>query len=196
MTIIEDWAKLFDTTPEEWEFWKKEVGTSSKVIMAGPSRIIGLVDLTEIKEDLEWESYGKCSKPTKNMGGNFVFDGGMYGTYFLSVIYPMLSESVEATRVEGGLLFKLTEDFAVGIGERLNHEEFYYNDEGVMFVEYDWWETKDKWKTTVTQKEFVKWENNVAKRKHTGVTHVWDEKIYRFEFFFEIEEEFSDMMLI
>ena len=196
MTIIDDWAKIFGTTVEKWDFWKREVGSDKKIIMAGPSRIIGLVDLTKIKEKLEWKSYGKSSEPTKKMEGNFVFNKHMYGTYYLSVIYPLLSEAVEITIYKGGILFKLTEDVAVGIGERLNHEEFYYNDEGVMFVEYDWWETKDEWKTTVTEKEFVKWENNVAKRKHGGKTHIWEEKIYRFEYFFEEEEDFGDMMQV
>ena len=196
MTIVEEWAKIFGTTLEKWGFWKREVGASDKIIMAGPSRILGLVDLTKITESIEWVSYGKCSEPTKKMDGNFLFDSGMYGVCFLRDIYPLLSETVEVTRYKGGILFKLTEDIAVGIGERINHKEFYYNDEGVMFVEYDWWETKDEWKTTVTEKEFVKWENNVAKRKHAGKSHVWNEKIYKFEYFFEEEEDFGDMMMI
>jgi len=196
MTIIEEWAKLFDTTPEKWDFWKREVGASDKIIMAGPSRILGLVDLTKITENIEWTPYSKCSEPTKKMNGNFLFDGNMYGVYFLRVIYPLLPETVGVTKYKEGILFKLTEDIAVGIGGRINHEEFYYNDEGVMFVEYDWWETKDEWKTTVTEKEFVKWENNVAKRKHKGKTYVWNETIYKFEYFFEDEEEFGDMMQI
>lgn len=202
MTIIEEFCKIvLDSKDvkadiEDFEFWREQHNITDKVIIAGPSRIIGLVDLSKIDDISGWETYSKCSEPSKKMKGNFVFKGGMYGTHFLGYIYPMLSESVEVTRYKHAIFFKLTEDVAVGIAENINHEEFYYNDEGVMFVEFDWWETKDEWKTTVTKKEFVKWKNDVAKRKHEGKTYEWYEEIYKFERFFEEEEEFGDMMTI
>ena len=196
MTLIEEWIKVLKTTTDDWEFWKGENYVSDKIIIAGPSRIIGLVDLTKIDDIGEWKIYEKLSEPTKKMVGNFVFENGMYGINFLKDIYPMLSESVEVTKYQESMLFKLTESIAVGIGCKVMNDDFYCNDEGVMFVEFDWTETKDEWKTTTTDKEFVKWENDVAKRKHSGKGLVWYEEVYRFEYFFEEEEDFGDMMLL
>ena len=196
MTLVEDFAKIFKATEEDLEFWKNENNLSDKIIIAGPSRIIGLFDLTKCDDVGEWESYEKCSEPTKKMCGNFVFNGGMYGISWLRDIYSMLPETVDVTRYRKGILFKITEDIAVGIGEKRNNKDFYYDDEGVMFIEYDWTETKDEWKTTTTDKEFIKWENNMAKRKHSGKGLIWYEEVYRFEKFFEDEEDWGDMMLL
>ena len=196
MTLIEDFVKIFFMTEEDLMFWKSENNLNDKIIIAGPGRIIALIDLTKCYDIGEWKSYEKCSEPTKKMCGNFVFEDGMYGITFLRDIFPMLSESVEVTIYCKAILFKITEDIAVGIGHKVMVDDFYYNDEGVMFVEFDWTETKDDWKTTTTDKEFVKWENNVAKRKHSGKGLVWYEEVYRFEKFFEDEEDWGDMMLL
>jgi len=196
VTFIEEWAEIFNTTEDDFESWKAENYVSDNIMIAGPSRIIGLVDLTKIDDIGEWLAYDKHSVPTKKMVGNFVFEGNMYGITFLRDIYPMLSESIEVTKYKESILFKITENIAVGIGCKVNVDDWYYNNEGVMFVEYDWTETKDEWKTTTTDKEFVKWENNMAKRKHSGKGLVWYEEVYRFEYFFEEEEDWGDMMLL
>lgn len=196
MTVKEKWAKIFNTTETDWEYWKKEHGCSEKLIIAGPSRIVGLLDLSKISEDIEWKMYGKYSEPTKKMNGNFLFKNGMYGVSWLRDIYPMLSESVEVGRYREAILFRITDDIAVGIGEKITGEGFYYNDEGVMFIEFDFEETKEEWRHTTKAKEFIKWENNMAKRKHSGKAHNWYEEVYRFEKFFEEEEEMGDFMLI
>lgn len=197
MTLKEKWAKIFNTTETDWEYWRKEHGCSEKLIIAGPSRIIGLINLSKFNKNIEWKMYGKCSEPTKKMKGNFVFDGGMYGITWLRDIYPELPESLEVARYNGGILFKINEDIAVGIGDKITGDEFYYNDEGVMFIELKFEETKEEWRTTTTAKEFIKWDNNMAKRKHGGSKlHEWFEDVYRFEYFFEEEEEMGDFMLI
>jgi len=196
VTFIEEWAEIFNTTEDDFESWNAENYVSDNIMIAGPSRIIGLVDLTKIDDIGEWLAYDKHSVPTKKMVGNFVFEGNMYGITFLRDIYPMLSESIEVTKYKESILFKITENIAVGIGCKVNVDDWYYNNEGVMFVEYDWTETKDEWKTTTTDKEFVKWENNMAKRKHSGKGLVWYEEVYRFEYFFEEEEDWGDMMLL
>ena len=189
MTIIEDFVKVCCTTKEDLIFWTKENNLSDKIIVAGPSRMTGLVDLTKLDDVLEWKSYGKCSEPTKKMDGNFVFDGHMYFIPYLRIVYPMIPETVEITRYKILILFKLTDGIALGICETLLAEGFYYNDEGVMFVPYDWEDTKDK--------EFVKWIDNVARKEHGDSTvRNWYEEIYKFEKFFEEEEEMGDMMLL
>ena len=189
MTLIEDFAKLFKTTEEDLRFWNKENRLNNKIIIAGPSSRIGLIDLTKTDDIGEWKSYEKISEPTKKMDGRFVFDEQMYFIPYLRIIYKMLPETVEVIRHSIAILFKITDDIAVAISENGVEEDFYYNNEGVMFIPYDWEDTKDK--------KFVKWENNVAKREHGDSTvHTWEEEIYRFEYFFEEEEELGDMMLL
>ena len=187
--FIEDFSIAFATDLEKWKFWKEEVGSSSKLIIAGPSRIVGLLDLTLIEEDLEWTTYSIESIPTNKMKGNFVFDGRMYSMDFLKKVYHFLSESFEVARLNEAILFKLTETVALGLAEKKTNEDFYYNDEGVMFVEEEFEKLDKKWKTVTKAKEFIKWENNMAKRKHSGKAQVWYEEVYRFEKFFEIEED-------
>ena len=196
MSLIEKFSIAFATDLEKWKFWKEEVGSSSKLIIAGPSRIVGLLDLTSIEEDLEWTIYSIESKPTNKMKGNFVFDGRMYSIDFLKKIVQFLPESVEITRLNEAILFKLTETVALGLAEKRTNDEFYYNDEGVMFVESDFEELANSWKTVTTAKEFIKWENNMAKRKHKGKGNVWYEEVYKFEKFFIEEDEMGDFMLI
>lgn len=196
MTILEDFAKICKSTEKDLKFWKEENNLNDKIIIAGPSRIIGLIDLTKCDDIGEWITYGKLSEPTKKMVGNFVFEGNMFGVSFLRDIFSMLSESVEITLYKESILFKITESVSIGIGHKIAVDDWYYNDEGVMFVEFDWTETKDEWKTTTTDKEFIKWENGVAKRKHSGKGLVWYEEVYRFEYFFEEEEDWGDMMLL
>ena len=195
MTLIERFAEVFHTTEKDLMFWKKEHMLTDKIIIAGPSRIIGLIDLNKIDDDIEWTTYEKNSDPTKKMKGNFIFKGGMYGIRWLKDIYSMLSETVEAARYNIVILFKITEDIAVGIGEKRTHEDFYYDDDGVMFIEWDFEKRKEEWRTVSKAKEFIKWENNMAKRKHTGKANIWYEEVYRFEKFFEEEEEWGDMMM-
>ncbi len=195
MTIIEEFTECFNASPDDWKFWKGEHNSSDKLIIAGPSRIVGLIDLNKIKEDIEWKTYSKESEPIKKMAGNFVYNNGMYSIDFLRKMFSMLPETVEVARHSGAILFKLTEDIAVGLGEKRTSVDFYYNNEGVMFVESNF-EDSDSWKTTPTEKEFIKWNNKVAKRKHRGKgTHVWYEEVYKFERFFEEEEEWGDMMM-
>ena len=195
--LIEDFCKVGFTTLDYWEKWKEENPCSNKIIIAGPSRIIGLIDLTKIDEEINWESYGKNSEPTKKMKGNFVFDGKMYGIRWLRQIFPMIPETVEVATYVDSIVFRLTDDVALGIGEKRLNEDFYYNDEGVMFVEVDFEERQESWRTVTKAKEFIKWEDGVAKRKHKGHNlQTWYEEVYRWEYFFEIEEEMGDMMLL
>ena len=196
MSLIEKFSIAFATDLEKWKFWKEEVGSSSKLIIAGPSRIVGLLDLTLIEEDLEWATYSIESIPTNKMKGNFVFDGRMYSMDFLKKIVQFLPESVEIARLNEAILFKLTETVALGLAEKITNDEFYYDDDGVMFVESDWEELSDNWKTVTTAKEFIKWENNMAKRKHKSKSNVWYEEVYKFEKFFIEEDEMGDFMLI
>lgn len=195
MTIIENFTKCFNTTPDDWKFWKSENGSSDKIIIAGPSRIVGLLDLNKFDEEFEWETYSKESAPNKKMAGNFVYNGGMYSIDFLRRMFPMLPETVEVARHKEGIFFKLTDDVALGLAEKRTDVNFYYNNEGVMFVESVWTNEKgETWLTVPTEKEFIKWDGKMAKRKHTGKAHIWYEEVYKFENFFEEEEEWGDMM--
>lgn len=197
MNLIEKFSIAFGMTMEEWDFWKREEErVCDKLIIAGPSRIVGLIDLNQL-EEIEWKEYSIESKPTKKMKGDFVFDGGMYSIDFLKKIFQFLSESFEVARVREAIMFKLTEDIALGLAEKRKGDGWYYNDEGIMFVEWEFEGLSDKWKTVTTDKEFIKWENNVAKREHKGHNlRTWYEEVYRFEKFFEEEEEWGDMMQI
>lgn len=196
MNFVEKFTKAFGTTVENWEFWKGEMNINNdKLIIAGPSNIIGLIDLTKF-EEVEWKTYSIESKPTNKMKGDFVFDGGMYSMHFLKQLWGFLSESFEVARVREAILFKLSETVALGLAEKKNGEGFYYNDEGIMFVEWDFKIVDKKWNSVTTAKEFIKWKNNMAKRKHKGSSHIWYEEVYRFEKFFEEEEEMGDFMLI
>jgi len=196
MDLIEKFSIAFATDLEKWKFWKEEVGSSSKLIIAGPSRIVGLLDLTLIEEDLEWVIYSLESNPSNKMKGNFVFDGRMYSMDFLKKIIKFLPESVEIARLNEAILFRLTETVALGLAEKITTDEFYYDDDGVMFVEWDFDKLSKDWKTVTTAKEFIKWRDGVAKRKHTGKAQVWYEEVYNFEKFFVEEEEMGDFMLI
>jgi len=194
MTIIDKFCECFEMTPDNWKFWKSEHKSSDKLIIAGPSRIAGIVDLNKFDEEFEWETYSKESGPTKKMAGNFVHKGGLYSIDFLRKMFPMIPESVEIARHKEGIFFKLTDDFALGLAEKRTDVDFYYNNEGVMFVESDFEKLADDWKTVTAEKEFIKWDGKMAKRKHSGKAQVWYEEVYKFENFFEEEEEWGDMM--
>lgn len=196
MNLIEKFSEVFVMPIKDWEFWKEEHGCSDILIIAGPSRIVGLVDLNKIEEKIEWETYSTKTTPTKKMTGNFVYNKGMYSIDFLEKIFKFLDEIVEISRHHEAILFKLTESIALGLGEKINPDDFYYNDEGVMFIEWEWETTKKDWRTVVKEKEFIKWENNIAQRKHKGKANIWYECVYRFEYFFEEEEDMGDMMLL
>lgn len=193
-SLVEAFAKVFKTTVEDWEFWKDEHYYTGSLIITGPSRIVGLVDLTKLGADIEWKTYIVKSVPTKKMTGSFVYDGGLYGVTWLRDIFKMLGEAVEVSRYKEGLLFKLNEGIAIALAERIDCEGFYYNDEGVMFIDCEWEETKDEWKTVTTAKEFIKWDNNVAYRKHTSKNLTWLEYVYKWEYFFEKEQEMGDFL--
>jgi len=195
MSLIEKFCDTFSTTVEDWEYWKEENDSSDKLIIAGPSRIIGLVDLSDIEDEIEWETYSIKAEPKKSMSGNFVYNGNMYGIKWLTKIFHLLDETFEVAKLDEAILFRMTETVALGLGEKRNPDDFYYNDEGVMFIEWDWEDVKEEWRSVVDQKEFIKWENNMAKRKHKGKSHIWYEELYRFEYFFEEEEDVGDMML-
>lgn len=195
--LIEEFCKVTKTILKDWDFWKTENPCSDKIIIAGPSRIIGLIDLIKIDEEIDWKFYGKNAVPTKKMKGNFVFDGKMYGIRWLILAFQMIGETVEVGSYKESILFKLTEDVALGIGDKTLTEDFYYNDEGVMFIEAEWEETQEKWRSVTKAKEFIKWENGVAKRKHSGKANVWYEEVYRWEYFFEEElDDMGDMMML
>ena len=197
MTLIDIFCSVFSTSVEDWNFWKVQHGINNdKLIIAGPSRIVGLVDLDKIDDIIEWETYSIHTTPTKKMKGNFVYDGSMFSMDFLIKSLHLLDEIVEIARLNEAILFKLTESIALGLAEKRNPDGFYYNDEGIMFIEWEWEDIKDEWKSVITEKEFIKWDKNVAKRKHKGKTHIWYEEVYRFEYFFEEEEQMGDMMLI
>jgi len=194
--IIENFCKIAHTSVEDWDFWKGEHNSSDKIIIAGPSRIIGLIDLNKIDEEIDWTEYGTRSVPTKKMKGNFVFNGYMYGMRWLKDAFSMLGESVEVATYKESILFKLTESIAFGIGNKLTSDEFYYDDKGVMFTEDDFEKIKEEWRTVTKAKEFIRWVDGVAKRKHSGKSTVWYEEVYRWEKFFEEEEDLGDMMLL
>lgn len=195
MSLVEKFCEIFSTTVESWEYWRKEHNIQNeKLIIAGPSRIVGLVDLSKL-DGIEWETYSIKAEPKKSMSGNFTYDGCMYGIAWLIKIFRFLDETFEVARLNEGILFKITETIALGLAEKRNPDSFYYDDEGIMFIEWEWEDVKDEWKSTITQKEFIKWDNNMAKRKHKGKTHIWYEEVYRFEYFFEEEEDVGDMML-
>lgn len=194
--LIEDFCIAFATDIESWKHWKEEVKASDKIIIAGPSRIVGLIDLKKMGK-IEWESYSIISFPTNKMKGNFVYNGGMYSMDFLKKIMQFLPDPLEIARVNEAILFKLTESVAMGLGEKKTSDEFYYNDEGILFEDLDFEETKEEWRTVQVAKEFIKWENNLARWKHTGKGTTWYEEVYRFEKFFEEElEDMGDMMML
>jgi len=196
-SIIQEFCEVAHITLEDWNYWKTEHGCSDKLIVADPSIIMGLVDLKKIKERLEWKFYAKKSEPTKKMDGNFVFEGKMYGVRWLRDIFNMLQEIVEVCSYKEAVMFRVTEDIGIIIASKITAEGFYYNEEGVMFIEEDFEETKQEWRTVTKEKEFIKWENNMAKRKHSGKANIWYEEVYRWELFFENEEEdMGDFMLL
>jgi len=196
-SIIEMFSEAFVMTMEDWKFWEEQEGRKSdKLIIAGPSRIVGLLDLRQL-EEIEWKEYSIESKPTNKMKGDFVFEGEMYSIDFLKKIFQFLSESFEVARVKQVIIFKLTERIGLGLAQKRNGEGWYYNDEGIMFVEWEFEGLSDKWKTVTKAKEFVKWVDNMATRKHQGIgLRYWDEEVYRFEKFFIEEEDMGDMMLL
>ena len=59
MTLKEKWAKIFNTTETDWEYWRKEHGCSEKLIIAGP-----------IMRKRYWE---KRIKP--HLGRNIIYKG-------------------------------------------------------------------------------------------------------------------------
>lgn len=196
-SFIEEFCDVFATDKEAWEFWKTEEKRrpSNKLIIAGPSRIVGLIDLNKFGE-VEWETYAIKSEPTKKMCGNFVYEGGMYSIAFLRNIFKFIGESFEVARVREAILFKLNEDIALGLAEKVINKDFYYDDKGVMFIEMDFEKTKKEWHTVTKAKEFIEWEDNMAKREHKGKGLTWYEEVYRWEKFFEEEEDMGDMMLL
>lgn len=195
--LIEEFCKVTKTDIKDWVSWKEENPCSNKIIIAGPSRIIGLIDLNKIDEEIDWNFYSKNTVPTKKMKGNFVFGNKMFGVRWLKFAFQMIGEIVEVATYLEAIVFKLTEDVALGIGNKALPDDFYYNDEGVMFVECDFEETQKSWRTVTKAKEFIKWENGMAKRKHSGKANVWYEEVYRWEYFFEEElDDMGDMMML
>ena len=116
----------------------------------------------------------------------------IYSIYFLrDDVFKFIGESVEIGLYKEVMLFKLTETIALGLAPKIIGNDFHFNEEGVMFVNDDW----EEFKTTPTKKEFIKWENGVAKWRHTGKgNNNWDEEIYHFKKFFEEEEEMGDFL--
>ena len=58
-----------------------------------------------------------------------------------------LSDPFEVARVRETIMFKLTESIALGLGEKRNSDEWYYNDEGILFEDLEFEETKEEWRT-------------------------------------------------
>jgi hypothetical protein len=195
MGIIEEFANRFKTTVEDWEYWKKEHNSSEALIIANPDRIFGIIDISSIK-GIEWKTYNKLTEPSKKMEGEFVYANKCFSVGFLRDLFPFIPETVEVAYYHLALLFKLTPDMALGLAERIITDDFYYDDEGVMFIDFEWEQKKDEWSTKTTDKEFIKWEGKMAKRLHKGKTYEFYEYIYKFEQFFEEQEEEGDMMLI
>ena len=110
------------STLEEWEFWKKEHNLSDKLIVAGPSRIIALLDIPKLDGEIEWTPYTPISKPTKKMGGCFTYGKHIYSIYFLrDDVYEFIGESVEiGTYAESIMVFKLTETIATSLSVKRN----------------------------------------------------------------------------
>lgn len=193
-SIIEQFLKQCSTTLEDWEFWKKEHQLSDKLIVAGPSRIIALLNIPKLEEGIEWTDYSIKSTPTKKMGGCFAYGKHIYSIYFLrDDVFKFIGESVEIGVYAGAVMvFKLTETIALGLSPKLMEDGFYFNDEGVMFINDDWGDID-----LISAKDgFIKWDDGVAKRKHNGKAGEWYEEVYQFEKFFEEEEELGDMMLL
>ena len=189
--IIEKFLEKCTSTLEDWEFWKKEHKLSDKLIVAGPSRIIALLDLTKLEEDIVWEPYTPISKPTKKMTGCFTYDKYIYSIYFLrDDVFDFIDESVEIGLYKEIMLFKLTETIALGLAPKIQGDDFYFNNKGVCFVNDDWEEDKG----TDSKKEFINWDDGVAKWKHSGKVGEWFEYVYQFEKFFELEEEMGDFL--
>lgn len=185
------------STLEEWEFWREEHNISDKIIVAGPSRIIALLDIPKLDEEIEWTPYTPISKPSKKMGGCFAYGKHIYSIYFLrDDVFEFLGESVEiGTYAESIMVFKLTDTIALGLAPKLMEGGFYFNDEGVQFVDEDWGDEDMNEHMNDAKQEFIKWEDGVAKRKHTGVNlREWYEEVYQFEKFFELEEEMGDFL--
>jgi len=200
-SIIEQFLKQCTTTMEDWKYWKKEHKLSDKLIVAGPSRIIALLDIPELDEEIEWTAYSIKSTPTKKMSGCFAYNKNIYSIYFLREdVFKFIGESFEVGVYKGAIiLFKLTETIALGLAPKLMEDGFYFNDEGVQFVDVDWEdEDLNKSLNNSAKEEFIKWEDGVAKRLHTteNASNDWYEEVYQFEKFFEIEEDLGDMMLL
>ena len=196
--IIDKFLKKCASTMEDWEFWKKEHNLSDKLIVAGPSRIIALLDIPKLEEEIEWTSYFIKSTPTKKMSGCFAYGKHIYSIYFLrDDVYDFIGESVEIGTYADGVImvFKLTETIALGLAPKLMEDGFYFNDEGVQFVDEDWGDEDLNRDLNNAKEEFIKWDDGVAKRKHMGANlQEWYEEVYQFEKFFELEEEMGDFL--
>jgi hypothetical protein len=191
--IIEEFAKEFIVN--DWEFWKEEDRLSDTILIAAPSRIVALVDIPKAKEEMNWETYTIISEPTKKMGGCLAYNGKLFSMHFLEKAFKFLKPTVEICYYgDIAILFKLTETIALAIACKIDEDGFYYNDEGVNFVDVDWEETKEEWRTTMKAQEFIKWSDGMAKRKHTGKSGEWYEEVYKFEKFFEKEEDMGDFL--
>jgi hypothetical protein len=189
--LIDKFLKQCATTIEDWEFWQKEHKINDKIIVAGPSRIIALVDLTKLEGDIVWTPYTPISKPSKKMSGCFTYDKHIYSIYFLrDDVFKFIGESIEIGLYKEAMLFKLTETIALGLAPKLIENEYYFNNEGVMFVNESWEEDK----STSGEREFVKWVDNKAKWKHNSKAGEWFEEVYKFEKFFEEEEDMGDFL--
>ena len=133
------------------------------------------------------------------MGGCFTYGKHIYSIYFLrDDVYEFIGESVEiGTYAESIMVFKLTETIALGLAPKLMEGGFYFNDEGVQFVDDDWGDEElNKRLNSSAKEEFIKWEDGVAKRLHTAenIANDWYEEVYQFEKFFELEEEMGDFL--
>lgn len=195
--IIDKFLEKCATTLEDWKFWKEEHKLSDRLIVAGPSRIIALLDIPKLEEEIEWTPYTPISKPSKKMSGCFAYGKHIYSIYFLrDDVFEFLGESVEIGTYAGAVMvFKLTETIALGLSPKLMEDGFYFNDEGVMFVDEDWGDEDLNKDLNDAKEEFIKWEDGVAKRKHSGGNvGDWYEEVYQFEKFFELEEEMGDFL--
>lgn len=197
--LIEKFEDIFSASMEGWEKWVKKHEYNKSCIIADPSRYVGLVDLRKIDFDLEWRAYIPLQEKFNKFTGEFIYDGKLFDVDFLGKVIKFLKEtsniaSVEIARYESALLFKINEAVALAIAERITIHEFYYNDEGVLFGDFELDYDDDILKPVTIETEFVKWDGNVAHRKCAGKTLVWHEYIYKFENFFDEEEEMGDFL--
>lgn len=191
--LINKFVKHFSTSIEAWEKWKKKNNYNEACLVAGPSRIAALVDLTKLDFDFDWNTYTIICKPPKGMSGNFLYNGHIFSIDLLRRSFNLLKETTDISLYKGALFFRLNETVALAIGGKRTSKDFYYNADGILFEDLEEDESTGEFDKIIST-EFVKWNGTVAERNKKGKTLNWSEYIYKFERFFEEEEDMGDFL--